>query len=343
MRFAPYVRPLPALGSTSAGATLRRIVTGRAAWLGWADGINVYLGNTPEVQEINRDDRLQHFEWFGELTREPWRAGVFTASGHSRYFLRKTAAGFLDHPAAFLRLLGHKALQGFNGTEVPRGRRLYAERAHSSLLSLLLWRHGLAFPSGILLPLGVVGLWLARPSWRRHGLVAAALAAQAVFLLAFFVTSRYRAPALPLFALYAAFALAQARAVIRARRVGVAVALTGLLILANLPLDPAEDRPSAVEEFNLGTALQEQGRLDAAIVHYQAALVAARGVRVLPGLRDKTADVHYNLGTALHRIGQLDRAIEHYRSARSLDPRNQGMKSALDQALADAAAVRARR
>jgi 4-amino-4-deoxy-L-arabinose transferase-like glycosyltransferase len=343
IRFAPYLRLAPTAGSTSPRATLRRIVTGRAACLGWADGINAYLGNTPEAQEINRDDRLQHFEWFGKLMAEPWQAGVHTASGHSRYFMEKTAAEFLDHPAARLRLIGHKALQLLNGTEVPRGRRLYAERAHSRLLSLLLWRHGLAFPSGILIPLGLVGLWLARSSWRRHGLVAAALAAQGVFLLVFFVTSRYRAPALPLVALYAAFALVEAGAVIRARRAGVAVVLAGLLIVANLPLDPAEERPSAVEEFDLANALQKQGRLDVAIVHYRAALLAARGVPVRPGLRDKTADVHYNLGTTLHQIGQLDEAIEHYRSALSLDPANQGIQSALDQALADAAAVRARR
>jgi len=343
MRFAQHALPPGASGSTSTGATLGRILTGRAGLLGWAEGINAYLGNTPEVQELNRDDHLQHFEWFGRLMAEPWRAGVRTASGHSRFFMRKTAAELWHHPGAVLGLFGRKGLQALNGTEVPRGRRPYADRAYSSLLSVLLWRHGIAFPSGILIPLGLVGLWLARSSWRQHGLIVAALVAQVVFLLAFFVTARYRAPALPLFALYAAYALLQARTVIRARGAWVAAVLAALLVVANLPIDPAEATPSAVEEYDLATQLQRQGRLDVAIAHYQAALLAAKEVRLFPGLRDTTADIHYNLGTALHRVGQLDPAIEHYQAGLALDPGSSGIQSALTQALADAAAVRASR
>ena len=341
--FANAILPPPG-GSTSVSSTARRIVTGRFSPLGWADGINVYVGNIPELQEINRDDHVQHFAWFGQILAEPWQAGVRSASGHSRYFLRKTAAYVRAHPIAWLRLLVRKALEVVNGTEVPRGRRLYAERLHSSLLRVLLWRRGIAFPSGLLIPLGLLGLWLARASWRRHGLLAGALAAQFIYLLGFFVTARYRAPILPLVAIYAAFALERVGDLIRNWRAGMraAAVFVGLLVGCNLPLDRVDETPSIVEEYDLATALEQQQRLDEAIVHYQAALraAAARSEPDLPGMPNTVAPIHYNLGTALHRLGRLDEAIASYRAALWLQPDNIGFQNALAQALADANSVK---
>ena len=343
-RFTHAVLPPPAGGSTSVPSTVRRIVTGRFSPLGWADGINVYVGNIPELQEINRDAHVQHFAWFAQILAEPWRAGVRSACGHSRYFLRKTAAHVRAHPIASLRLLVRKAFEVVNGTEVPRGRRLYAERLHSSVMQVLLWRRGIAFPSGLLIPLGLLGLWLARASWRRHGMLAGALVAQVIYLLGFFVTSRYRAPILPLVAIYAAYAIERVSDLIKDRRAGLrAVAiLVVLLAISNFPLDPVEETPSIVEEYNLATQLEQQRRLDEAIVHYQAALRAA-AVRTEPdvgGLPNTVASIHYNLGTALHRLGRLDQAIASYQAALWLRPDNTEIQNALAQALADAKTVK---
>ena len=343
-RFAHAVLPPPPEDSTSSLRAVRRIVTGRFSPLGWADGINVYVGNIPEVQRINRDDQGQHFAWFDRLFAEPWQAGVRSASGHSRYFLRKTAAYVRSHPVAWVRLLVRKALQVVNGTEVPRGRRLYADRLHSSVLWVLLWRRGIAFPSGLLIPLGLLGLWLARASWRRHGLVAGALAAQTIFLLGFFVTARYRAPALPLLALYAAYVVSRALDLVRDRRAGLRAAAIFVVLLAacNLPLDPVDETPSVVEEYGLATNLEQQRRLDEAIDHYRAALRAS-GVGSdadFTGLPNTIADVHYNLGTALHRLGRLDEAIVSYRTALRLRPDSSAIQDALTQALADAQSLK---
>ena len=338
--FTYAVFPPPAADSTSVSSTLKRIVTGRYSPLGWADGVNVYVGAIPELQEINRDDHVQHFAWFGQILAEPWATGTRSASGHSRYFLHRTAAYFRDHPAASLRLLARKVLQAINGTEVPRGRRLYADRSYSSVLRVLLWRWGIAFPTGLFIPLGLLGLWLARGSWRRHGLIAGAIAVQAILLLGFFVTARYRAPALPLFALYAAYALDCAVDLARDRRAGMRAAaiLVALLVACNLPLDRVDQVPSIVEEYDLGTELQRQRRLDEAIVHYQAALRAqGAGTKAdFVGVPNTVANIHYNLGTALHRLGRLDEAIASYQAALRLRPDGAGLKDALRQALSDA-------
>jgi 4-amino-4-deoxy-L-arabinose transferase-like glycosyltransferase len=343
-RFTHAVLPSPPGDSTSLSRTVGRIVTGRFSPLGWSDGINVYVGNIPELQEINRDDHVQHFAWFAQILAEPWRAGVRSASGHSRYFLGKTAAYFRAHPVASLRLLVRKAVEVVNGTEVQRGRRLYAERLHSSVLQVLLWRRGIAFPSGLFIPLGLLGLWLARSSWRQHGLLGGTLAAQVIYLLGFFVTARYRAPILPLVAIYAAFALERVVDLIRDRRAGLRAAAIFVVLLAvcNLPLNSVEKNPSIVEEYNLATELEQQQRLDEAIVHYQEALRAA-AVRTEPdvaGVPNTVAAIHYNLGTALHRLGRLDEAIASYRAALQLRPESTEIQNALAQALTDAKTVK---
>ena len=50
-----------------------------------------------------------------------------------------------------------------------------------------------------------------RRSLRAHFVPLACLAVQALFVLAFFVTARYRLPSLPLLSLYAAHAALQLR------------------------------------------------------------------------------------------------------------------------------------
>ena len=62
--------------------------------------------------------------------------------------------------------------------------------------------------------------------------------------------------------------------------------------------------------FNLGNALQEQGRLDEAIAHYQRALALKPGY----------AEAHNNLGNGLKRQGKLDEAMAHYQRAIAFKP-----------------------
>jgi hypothetical protein len=82
--------------------------------------------------------------------------------------------------------------------EIPRNQEIYAARAWSPVLRILLWKvPGLTFPFGLLLPLGIVGLAVAS---RQAPFLAASAAVLAVAVIAFFVTARYRAPLVPLLA-----------------------------------------------------------------------------------------------------------------------------------------------
>lgn len=62
--------------------------------------------------------------------------------------------------------------------------------------------------------------------------------------------------------------------------------------------------------YNLGIALNNQGKTDEAIAHYREAIE----------LRPSYAEAHYNLGRLLARKGQLDDAVTHYEKALEINP-----------------------
>ncbi len=62
--------------------------------------------------------------------------------------------------------------------------------------------------------------------------------------------------------------------------------------------------------YNLGIALNDRGKSDEAIAHYQQAIE----------LRPGYAEAHYNLGRLLAQKGQLDDAVFHYERALEINP-----------------------
>jgi len=62
--------------------------------------------------------------------------------------------------------------------------------------------------------------------------------------------------------------------------------------------------------YNLGIVLNDQGKTDEAIAHYQEAIE----------LRPRYAEAHYNLGRLLAQKGRLDDAVAHYEKALEINP-----------------------
>ena len=79
----------------------------------------------------------------------------------------------------------------------------------------------------------------------------------------------------------------------------------------------------AIAQTRLGAALQAAGRLDEAVAHYRVAL------RVRPDY----ADAHYNLGNALFARGAFDEAATHFREVLRINPGDAGARSHLSEAL----------
>jgi tetratricopeptide (TPR) repeat protein len=300
--------------TTPANVVVKRLLTRRFVPVASNVGINFYLGNHWDLREINNTSHPQHFLHYERIMEEPKRQGLENASGQSRYLVNRTLQDIRARPIDFLRLMGLKFAQLFSGDEIPRNSNLYAHRQYSAVLSTLLWKNVIAFPSGLIIPLGLVGVIVGLPRWRGHFLLLATLTVQACFLLAFFITARYRAASLPLLAIYASLAvsvlarLARERAY--ARVAGVLVLSVILIVLCNCQIRPMDPRHAHYEYVYLGEALAEQGKLDEAVTRFEEAL----------RLNPDSYGTHLNLASVFARQGKPEQAASQCLDALRINP-----------------------
>jgi tetratricopeptide (TPR) repeat protein len=275
-------------------------------------GINFYLGNHWELRKVNNINHPEHFIYFHRIIDEPAEKGIENDLGQSRYLVRQTLSNIFEKPSDFIKLMGLKIFQLLNGSEIPRNANLYAFRQYSVVLSALLWKKIIAFPSGLIIPLGLVGIFLSRNLWRRHFLLLGCLVVQCLFVLAFFVTARYRLPTIPLLAIYAAFALSTfvhyAKHGAQKKIAASLVLLAVLLFFCNGFAGNVETEHGYSEHGNLGNALFVEGKIDEAILHYNEAL------RLAPDY----PEAHIRLANALMRKEDIEQAIVHYKKALQL-------------------------
>lgn len=325
-----------------------RLASGRFVLVAANSGINLYLGNHPALREQNRIDHPDHLATYDRIRTEPLRRGIRSHSAANAELVRETLDEIRRAPGEWLGLLAIKIAELFDGAEIPRNANLYADRRHSHVLAALLWKHGLAFPSGVLIPFGLVGAALALREPRRHALVLGALAIQGAFVVAFFVTDRYRLPMLPIFAIYAASALVgiarRARAGGPRAAAAPASAAAILLVLCNAGVVPVSSARGYAEYHNLGVAHVERGDLSSAEAAFGRALdrnpdhvdslAALCQVRLdlsrptearepcerAVALRPDSATLHQQLGLLLEALGAGSAAIEQFRRALALEP-----------------------
>ncbi len=292
-----------------APVTLRNLERGREFIpISWNAGINLYIGNNPRYDEtvaIRPDLQWKRF------VQEPRRHGVRGAGPASNYFVAKTAAYAISDPAGFAGLQGKKLRLLAAGNEIPRNQEIYPARAFSPLLSVLLWKiPGLAFPFGLLLPLGVVGLAVTS---RRAPILAAVLIAYAAAILAFFITARYRVPLVPFLLVFAAAGVRWflEEAAPGARLVALASAIA-LFLLVNLGQGPMARTMNADAEYSLGVKYAMKGRPVEAERLFRSALAKSPGY----------AEAWVNLGVIEATRGRAAEAEELFRKAIALDPGN---------------------
>jgi hypothetical protein len=294
-------------------------------------GINFYLGNHWSLRDVNKTSHPQHFSRYDEFMQLPVDAGVTGAFAGSQFLVRQTLAEMRAHPREWLRLMALKFRELCHGAEIPRSGNMYAHRRYSPVLGALLWKQGVAFPGGVIIPLGLTGLALALRHWRRHALLLAAIAAQAVFVLMFFVTARYRLPVMPLLILYGAFALSVAGQACRARawaRLGCVILGSAVLFWwCNRGVGRGPEEHGYYEYCLLAQVRHQAGDIAEAIRWYE------EGLRLNPDY----AWGHLHLGRALLHEQRWRQAEEHIRRCLAAEPYSPNVPYAhvsLGQALA---------
>jgi tetratricopeptide (TPR) repeat protein len=254
------------------------------------------------------------------------------------------AMAFIDaHPGAWLKLMARKVALLWNADEM-----LDTEsQATHAEWSLPLRLTGYVGHFGVLVPLAVFGVIATWGERRRLAVVYALLLAYAASVALFYVFARYRFPLVPFLVLFAAAGGVSAAAFVRRasgrRRAEVLAAIAATVVFVNWPMLSTATM-QAVTENNLGAALQEDGRLQDAIAHYQRATayerdyspafnnmctalratgrvddaIAAfkRAIAITPGY----GDAHYNLANALMAQGRTDEAVKEFRAAAQAQP-----------------------
>lgn len=232
-------------------------------------GINLWLGNNPAWRDTWRARPGAKFE--PELER-PDREGVTRPAQRSDYFVRLVLRDVTNHPLAALSRTAQKFYYVWAGREIRRDQDIALLREASPVLRALQWEVGIAFPFGLLAPLGLLAFWRRRDEPIVRCLALGALG-YAALLAVFFVSARYRLPLvlilLPLAAEQALLLLSRPR-----HAASGALAVAALLGL-NLPNEFSKTFAATEVERGLlvARAWRNQGDFERSLAH-SAALVA---------------------------------------------------------------------
>ena len=314
-------------------------------------GPNFYIGNNPDsdgtyaslrfgrgAPEYERQDATELAE---QALGRP-----LTPSEVSSYWTDRALGFITTEPGAWLRLIGRKFILLWSASEMldTESQETYAE--FSTPVSVGSWFGHF----GVLAPLALLGVWATWPVRRRLLIFYALTISYAASVVIFYVFARYRFPLVPLLMVFTSPGLVYVYDSLRhlVRRstdrvaheidhtvrdtpdsaralLPISLAVVAVTVFTNWPvLSPT--LMQAITENNLGTALQEEGRLDDAIERYQ------RAIALSPGY----APAYNNMGAALRARGDVDEAIDTYQQAIAVQPNYPDAHYNLANALLDA-------
>ncbi|MFN0152576.1 MAG: tetratricopeptide repeat protein [bacterium] len=333
------------------------VVGGEFVLLSAQGGQNLYLGNSlanhtglVTFPANVRSDPMTLEQDFRALASH--RVGrALGPTEASNYWLRESLREMGSNPTHAITLLARKALLSISAFEVPNVLSIgYFSRISHSLA----WN---PVRFGLLFPLAALGIAAALRDRERRSSAAPALAALAVVffaLVAFYVSDRYRLPAVMPLAMFAAIGAASMWRVVVAdlarapRRIGRAAISCAIVVafaaLSRLPLLPEGSRGEAMPPANLGNSLAKEGRYEEAIARYNEAFAiepdtdfALYGIAVVYGDLGRhaeavdafrkyiaknpySAQAYYSLGNTYFEMGRPDTALMAFEAAVRLEP-----------------------
>ena len=309
-------------------------------------GINFYLGNN---SDYDHTVTIRPGEGWRELVDLPeHEAGITQPGAGSRYFLGKSWDYMKTSPGDFLTLLLRKTYLFWQGAEIPRNLDPYFATQYSSLLRLLLWEYGLAFPFGLVSALALLGAtWLMIRSNDRSPATDLILLFTLTYMLSvvlFFITGRYRLPAVPCLLILAAYG-ACTLATLRQRPLYLSAgALVLLLVATNSNAQTPNNRLIAFQHYSLAAAYESKGMETNALQHYRSAVEsrpdhgrALLGLASMYGMGQRYNDaaatwhqyLHYypeqdnvrlQLADLLSMLGKHPEALKEYHKVLSAQP-----------------------
>ena len=227
--------------------------------------------------------------WAGGRRRVGWACALGTACALALWYFLGVATNAGGSPDLLVR--GGEHLPALD---------MYHGRGDSAVLAALLWKWGLAFPFGLVVPLALLGVGFALATRERGTLLALLFVATVVMGTALYgAHAETRMVLVPVLLLFAVSGVGQLVQLSWAWRGG---AVVGLVLVAGLvnASTPAMDRAAqASQQRYLGHAYVELGMTATAVAAYEQALAA--------GSSDK--DVYWALAVLYDASGKPERAL----------------------------------
>ncbi|MBU1045220.1 MAG: tetratricopeptide repeat protein [Candidatus Omnitrophica bacterium] len=305
--------------------TLRNyFMGGDLVMIGSAVGINLHIGNNlnADGKSVNVPTRdFSYSNQWDDNTLIAAKKGAEREMGReilpseaSNYWIRKSLGFMLTNPVTALSLFIRKFYYFFNAYEIAENQSIYFYRLWSPLLKILVFHNRvLAFPFGIICPLALWGIAVSAKKNKAVMLLLIYLAAFLMLMMIFFVCSRYRTIAVPVFVIFAAVALDWYAKQIRERKFKVLflslIPLFFLYLFSNSIVFDIRQEDQSRWFLNLGTAYRNKGENEKAIKSFKAA------EKVNP----RNPDAVYNLGVIYLEKEEYQDAIEEFRKSIKID------------------------
>ena len=332
-------------------------------------GQNFYIGNSP----YNNNGQYSPPPWIRPHPRfeeEDFRSYAENRFGRhlrfsevSNFYLKESFSFIFSNLGKFLKVLGKKFLLYFNNHEVPDNQDIGFVALYSPILKIPLLQFG------IILALAIAGLFSikTRDFNRRDSrdnrdkknwffsvdnLLWSGFLLFAISVIAFFVFSRYRIPAVPFIMPYAGFGLWRIIEYIKKKDwKGLKkplIIFSGVLIFSLIPLKTNQElRLTRAQCFaNLAARFYQEGNTEKAISVYHKALevasfhvnslrdlgviyfnlkdfqkaeeLLARSLKINP----HHPDANFYLAKVYDAAGKLTQALEYYEKAKQVQPGN---------------------
>lgn len=311
-----FSRLLPALAPILAVWALNTIAGDPGVVISSQGGINLYLGNGPEADGMTA---FAPIPTDGRTVRADnvWSASVLGAppgeseSGVSRFWTRRAVASALGDPVRWASLSARKLLLLFSPVEIPGNYDLYYMRGYSTVLRFLLLPPPACIPFSLLLLLLPAVVFAGRPSdgdrvlfWWSVLLLAG--------ILPFFVTARFRLPAVPFMLILAAGRLSRSRP-----RIPVLLAGAVLAAGASFASKGLAERAGVNMPFQDALAHEAGGDAEGAEALFLQSLDRSS---LRSDLSMNRVEAMHNLGLLAARRGSFEEAEEWWRAALEYNP-----------------------
>ena len=276
-------------------------------------GINFYIGNNARADGFTARTARRMF-YFGRyqdsvamFSRQQAKQSLGKADLNSaeisRFWFKRSLDWIIHNPVSWARLLLKKSVLFFNNHEIKNNKNIYFVTRYSRFL-----RFFLAFvPFSLIGSLGTVGLVMALMGKRKPEIIIPALffGSYTLGVILFFVSARYRAPALTVLIPFAAFALTKMWDASGKRNQGILFAGMGGIVLLMLFsfVDWYHVKPKNYSRdfWSVGNCYFEKGNLAMAEKHFLKAL-----------------EIDPNYDEAMNNLGETLYAKEKYAEALSV-------------------------